>query len=925
MAGFKQQTIRGGLAKILAQGTTFSLRLGSLMVLARLLDPKDFGLVGMVTAFTGALNLFRDFGLSAAAVQRVKVTEEQASTLFWTNAAVGAGLTLLMIALAPAIAAFYHEPRLLWVTVVLASGFLVNAVGVQHSSLLQRQMRFTTMAGIDVLALIVSITIGIVMALHGYGYWSLVATALIPTTMTTACLWIASAWVPGRPRRGTGMRSMLRFGGTLTLNGVVVYLAYNLDKILLGRFWGPQAVGLYGRAYTLINLPTENLNSAAGEVAFPALSRVQHDPPRLKRYFLKGYSLVLALTVPITIAAALFAGDLVSVVLGPKWHDAVVLFRLLSPSIIILAMLNPLIWLLLSLGMVGRSLRVGLVYSPIVIAGCLAGLHYGPAGVALGYSAVLTLWFIPHIAWCVHGTVVSLRDVLHTAGRPLLSGLTAAAVAASLQFLYGGHLSAFPRLLLGMTVLLSVYLFMLLYVMRQKSFYLDLIRGLKGSASDEQEDPTTTTDTPGSFPQTEPASLFSKGSSGIESVLVIASDYKPKPGGIASYLDSLTRGLIACRKNAKVLALVESHETDRLDFLQSYEDWVISLPIVHDQRPHNWLGNKCVSLLEIARCKSPGVRAVLERTSLFKDSATAIVQLKAVLEKEKPMLVVLGHLDLKLYPLVLHLQQIGQPYGIIAHDSEIYFCKNRVNDRVRRGMIIKGANWIAANSRHTRSLVEAWGIPREKITIIHPPLSEQAIFISNELDGEVRDDSFTLITVSRIVPNKAIDLVLKALQIINRNEIPFRYIIVGEGPERESLQRLSTDLGLQNKITFTGYISDEDKWRLLQASDLYVMPSRVRPEDQHEGFGIAFLEAAACGIPSVGTNAGGIPDAVLDGETGMLVEPDSPEALAQTLTFLYRNPAVRMRMGMAARERARTQFSPSIVAAQFHQEVSLRI
>src|SRR6185369_14733494 len=263
--------------------------------------------------------------------------------------------------------------------------------------------------------------------------------------------------------------------------------------------------------------------------------------------------------------------------------------------------------------------------------------------------------------------------------------------------------------------------------------------------------------------------------------------------------------------------------------------------------------------------------------------------------------------------------------GIIAHDSEIYFCKNRVNDRVRRGMIIKGANWIAANSRHTRSLVEAWGIPREKITIIHPPLSEQAIFISNELDGEVRDDSFTLITVSRIVPNKAIDLVLKALQIINRNEIPFRYIVVGEGPERESLQQLSANLGLQNKITFTGYISDEDKWRLLQASDLYVMPSRVRPEDQHEGFGIAFLEAAACGIPSVGTNAGGIPDAVLDGETGMLVEPDSPEALAQTLTFLYRNPAVRMRMGMAARERARTQFSPSIVAAQFHQEVSLRI
>src|SRR5439155_11354641 len=128
------------------------------------------------------------------------------------------------------------------------------------------------------------------------------------------------------------------------------------------------------------------------------------------------------------------ANDLISVVLGPKWHDAILIFRLLSPTILIIALINPLIWLVLSLGMVGRSLRIGLVYAPIVIAGCVAGLPYGPVGVALGYSTVLTLWFIPHIAWAVHGTVVSLRDVLHTASRPLLSGLTGAAIAMGLQF-----------------------------------------------------------------------------------------------------------------------------------------------------------------------------------------------------------------------------------------------------------------------------------------------------------------------------------------------------------------------------------------------------------------------------------------------------------------------------------------------------------
>ena len=169
MGSFKEKTIRGGVAKVSAQATTFVLRLGSLMVMARLLDPKDFGLVGMVTAFTGVLNLFRDFGLSAAAVQRAKTTEEQVSTLFWINLAVGATLSLIMVAAAPAIATFYHEPRLVWVSVVLASGFVINAAGVQHSALLQRQMRFTTMAGIGVLALALSIRIGMALARRGGG------------------------------------------------------------------------------------------------------------------------------------------------------------------------------------------------------------------------------------------------------------------------------------------------------------------------------------------------------------------------------------------------------------------------------------------------------------------------------------------------------------------------------------------------------------------------------------------------------------------------------------------------------------------------------------------------------------------------------------------------------------------------------------
>jgi O-antigen/teichoic acid export membrane protein len=487
MKDLKEKTIRGGSARIGAQAASFLLRVGSLMVLARLLEPKDFGLLGMVTVFTGVLGLFRDFGLSAAAVQRATVTEEQTSTLFWINLAVGGILTVVALLLAPAVATFYHEPRLFWVTSVVSTGFLFNGAGVQHSALLQRQMRFTTLALIDIVSLIVSTVIAIGGAKAGYGYWALVAMAVSLPLTTTAGLWLASTWIPGRPQRGAGIRSMMRFGGTVTLNSLVVYIAFNFEKVLLGRFWGAEVLGIYGRAYQLIRIPTDNLNSAVGEVAFSALSRTQDDPGRLKRYFLKGYSLVLALTLPITVACALFADDMIFVLLGPKWKEAAGIFRLLAPTILVFAIANPLGWLLTSLGLVGRALKMALVVAPLMIASYIIGLPYGPRGVAFAYSVMLTLWVIPVIAWSVHGTVISFWDILRTVSRPLASIIPAAGLAFGVRFLFGPMLSPVARLLLECTVLFITYSGVLLFVAEQKSFYLDLLRGLKTPSSAEEK------------------------------------------------------------------------------------------------------------------------------------------------------------------------------------------------------------------------------------------------------------------------------------------------------------------------------------------------------------------------------------------------------------------------------------------------------
>jgi PST family polysaccharide transporter len=478
MEDLKGKAVRGGFVKIWAQAALFVLRTGSLMILARLLDPKDFGLVAMVTVLTGVLDLFKDVGLSTATIQRATITDQQVSTMFWVNVGVGGILSLLSLIMAPVIVSFYHEPRLLWITVALSSAFLINGAGVQHGARLVRQMRFTTLAVIDISCCFAGAAVGIGMAMMGLGYWSLVGMTVIPTVIGTTCYWLAAAWIPGPPRRGGEVRAMLRFGGTVTLNSLVVYIAYNAEKVLLGRFWGTETLGIYGRAYQLVNLPTRNLNSAIGGVAISALSRLQDDPLRFKSYFLKGYSLVLTMTLPITIACALFADDLILVVLGTKWGGTAALLRLLSPTILAFALIDPFGWLLIATGRVVRSLKIALVIAPLVIGAYLVGLPRGPRGVALGYSVMMTFLITPVIAWAKHGTSITTGDIWRAVRSPLISAIVAAVFSLGVQLSITHNHIPLLRLTLESSAMISSFIVTLLYVMGQKAFYLELIRGI---------------------------------------------------------------------------------------------------------------------------------------------------------------------------------------------------------------------------------------------------------------------------------------------------------------------------------------------------------------------------------------------------------------------------------------------------------------
>jgi O-antigen/teichoic acid export membrane protein len=472
----KRSTTRGAFVSLGGQAATFVLRTGSMVIMARLLTPKDFGLVGMVAAVTGFLGLFRDLGLSMATVQRASITNAQTSTLFWINVAAGGLLTLTCGLLAPAIVAFYGEPRLFWVTVALGMSFLFNGAAAQHRAILQRSMRFLALAVIDIVSIVVSLAVGIGMALAGTGYWALVAAAVSQQVVSVVGVWSASRWIPGRPQRRSGVRSMLMYGGTVTLNNIVVYLAGNADKVLLGRFWGAETLGIYGRAYQLISLPTDNLNATIGQVAFPALSRVQSDPVKLRSYFLKGYSVFLSMVLPITMACALFAQDIILVFLGAKWHEAAGIFRLLAPTILGFALVNPFGWLLQATGQVGRSLRIALVITPVMILGYILGLGKGAEGVATAFSISVTAAVVPAILWAKRGTLISAGDVFRAMMRPAFSIIVASGAALASRGLLNRLEPVFARLVVENGVLFGVYLLVLLFGLNQKTLYMGLLR-----------------------------------------------------------------------------------------------------------------------------------------------------------------------------------------------------------------------------------------------------------------------------------------------------------------------------------------------------------------------------------------------------------------------------------------------------------------
>jgi O-antigen/teichoic acid export membrane protein len=386
LGDLKGRTISGAFITTASQGTQFLLNLAFIMVLARLLTPKDFGLYAMVTTVTGFLWMFQDAGLSTATVQRQQITHAQVSNLYWVNIGVGGVTTLLVAALSPVVAWFFREPRLVGITLVLSGTFLFASSTVQYIALLNRQMRFGAIAIIYIVSLLAGYLTGVGMALLGYGYWALVGASVMQVALRLVLAWLFSGWRPKLPSRNTQTWHMLTFGANITAGSLIYSLARGADNLLIGRFFGAAAVGLYSRASILLIRPLEQFTIPINAVLVPALSRLQTEPDRYRRTFLRVYE-AMALTSFLSTGLLLaLARPLTLVVLGPKWEQAAPIFAGFSIAALCIPLAGASTWLFQTQGRGKDWLINSVLGSCITVGSFVAGLPFGPVGVAIAYS-----------------------------------------------------------------------------------------------------------------------------------------------------------------------------------------------------------------------------------------------------------------------------------------------------------------------------------------------------------------------------------------------------------------------------------------------------------------------------------------------------------------------------------------------------------
>ncbi|MCW2986140.1 MAG: flippase family protein, partial [Conexibacter sp.] len=459
LGGLRAQVFNGLAWKVLSQVVGQGGRLVVAVLLARLLAPRDFGLAGMVLVFSSLVLVFSDLALGAALVQRDKLTDHDRATAFWTSIGAGVLFTLIGLAAAGPLAAFYHEPDVKPLLLVLSSTFLISSIATTHEALLVRDLQFRAVELRVMVGLLCGAAAGVVTALNGGGPWAIIAQQVTTALVTTILIVKRSPWRPTLRFSREALRDLGGFSGFVLGHRLLYYIHRNADNLLIGRFVGAAGLGVYGLAYNVMLIPFSRIAGPIQQVLFPAFSRMQDQPERIAALWIRATRLVGAISIPALCGLVVVAPDFVPVVFGDRWHEAVPLIQILAWVGLLQSLQTLNTEILQARDRTSTIFRFSLVFFVAHLTAFVIGLHWGVVGVATAYAISSTLvepvftwltaravgisplkllqsfWGIVQAAVVMGAVVYVLRSVLIGAGAGELVRLALCVVAGAAVYL----------------------------------------------------------------------------------------------------------------------------------------------------------------------------------------------------------------------------------------------------------------------------------------------------------------------------------------------------------------------------------------------------------------------------------------------------------------------------------------------------------
>ncbi len=380
----KQKTVSGLLWSFIDQFANLGITFIVGIILARLLSPREFGLIGMITVFIAVSESFINSGFSQALIRKKDCTQTDYSTVFFFNILVGVVLFIILFFSAPAIAKFFNEPELKSIVQVLGFVLIISSITLIQRTILTKRIDFKLQARISVIASVGSGIIAIIMAYNSFGVWSLVMQRLIKEAFNSVLLWLWNRWKPMLVFSNQSFNELFGFGSKLLLVGLIDTLYRNIYFIVIGKYFSAQELGFYTRADQFKSLPSKNLNNIIGRVSYPVLSTMQDDIPRLKSNYVKLIRSTMFITFILMLGMAAVAEPMVIVLIGEKWRPSIIYLQMLC----FVGMMYPLHALNLNMLQVqGRSdltLKLEIIKKilavPIIIIGIIWGIKIMIAG-----------------------------------------------------------------------------------------------------------------------------------------------------------------------------------------------------------------------------------------------------------------------------------------------------------------------------------------------------------------------------------------------------------------------------------------------------------------------------------------------------------------------------------------------------------------